>query len=399
VARFEALGDTMPAGTPEEIATTTLYSFLVSPSFILQTELDPTQEGTAIKLSGQEVAARLSFFIWGSVPDDALNQAADAGMLDTKEGILSQAQRMIMDRSKTGPVVSLFHRVTWALDNNTPTSHWWKIDHDGNADYNAAAKTSYQDEISKFFEEVAFTSGTFKDLFLSPIAFVNQDNAAIYGLAKASYGTDLMKVTLDANQRPGFMTRAGFLSSYSHPDSTSPILRGAFVTVNFIGVDPGPPMIDPSQVMPPTGTFTTERDYVVALTSQSPSCQGCHIPFINPPGFVLENYDSIGKWQDTDPRGGAINPVADVTFDSAQPAKTIHNAVELMTEIANTPKARQMYAEKWVTFATGRQPNPNDTCIVDDLNTKLSTDGYSLLTLLADLTQSDSFRLRVRATP
>jgi hypothetical protein len=227
---------------------------------------------------------------------------------------------------------------------------------------------------------------------------VNKASAPIYGLDPAQYTDTLTKVTLDPAQRPGFMTRVGFLSSFAHPDSTSPILRGAYITINFIGVNPGAP--DPNaRNVSITDNFPTEREYVTALTSSQSTCQGCHVPYVNPPGFNLEHYDSIGKWQDTDPRGGTIDSTADVHFTSDGPTQQIHSAQELMTQIAQTPAALAAYAQQWVAFATGRNPNPGDQCIADQLNTKLSADGYSVLALLGDLTQADSFRLRVKETP
>jgi len=201
-------------------------------------------------------------------------------------------------------------------------------------------------------------------------------------------------VDLDPAQRPGFMTRTGFLQSYSSFDATSPILRGAFITVKMIGVDPGPPSPEAVQTPLPPGPFATQRAMIETLTS-APSCTGCHTPYVNPPGFVMERYNSIGQWQDVDPLGGPINGTADVTF-SATNIKTITSPVELMQEIALGPSARLGYAEKWVSFTTGRPPNGNDRCTVDVLDLKLSMDGYTVLNLLADLTQADSFRLRVR---
>lgn len=400
VQRFQALASTMPAGTPDQVAETTLVAFLESPSFIyipeLSTTMDPSGEG--IQLSSYEVAARLAFALWGSVPDDALNQAADANMLQTKDQILAQAQRMLQDKTKAGPMIADFHRVAWAQDNNTATSHWWKMDHDDNPLYQSALKPTYQAEIDDFFEDVAFNGGSFKDLLLSPVAFVTKDTAAIYGLDPTMYGTDLTRVTLDATQRPGFITRTGFLSSYSHPDDTSPILRGAFVTINLIGINPGPPIPGATMKQAPPGNYTTNRDKIIALTTQDDSCKGCHIPYINPPGFVLENYDSIGKWQTVDPLGGQIDPVADVAFTSTD-TETMHNAQELMTKISTLPMAKQIYAQTWVAYATGRENNPNDQCIVDSINTKLSSDGYTVLDMIADITQADSFRMRVQATP
>jgi hypothetical protein len=249
-------------------------------------------------------------------------------------------------------------------------------------------------EMDAFFQEVAYANGSFKDLFLSNVAFVTKDTAAIYGLDPAAYTDQLTRVELDQTQRPGFLTRIGFLSSFSRFASTSPILRGAFITVNMVGVNPGPPVPEAVQAMAPPGTYLTERAYVEALTSPD-NCKGCHAPLINPPGFVLERYDAIGKWQDTDLRTGPINGTATVTF-SADNIKEITSPLELMEELGKGALARRIYAEKWVNYAYGRPSNMNDTCVVNDLDMKLGAADYSVLKLMADLTQPDAFRLRVR---
>ena len=400
IARFEKLGTELakatPAPTAAQIAQTTLEAFLVSPSFLQITELTAEVEGSAVKLSPFEVAARLSFLLWGSVPDDELNAAANGGMLANKDQILAQAKRMIAIRDKTGPAVSAFHRNYVGMDD--VAGHWWKPQHDTAKFplYSPAVQEAMPKEMDLFFEEVAFNNGTFKDIFTSNVGFVNKDTAPIYGLDPGAYTAQMTKVTLDAEQRPGFLTRIGFLSSFSRFDSTSPILRGAFITVNMIGLNPGPPTPEALQTPPPTGTFMTQRAFFEALTSQA-SCTGCHTPFINPPGFVLENYDSIGKWQTVDPRGGAIDATATVSF-SATNKQTITSPKQMMDEIAKGDMARRIYSEKWVAFAFGRAPNDNDACLVNDLNMKLGSEGYTVLQLLGDLTQAESFRLRVKGS-
>ncbi|MGK3991855.1 DUF1592 domain-containing protein [Sorangium sp. So ce1024] len=400
VERFKKLGQTTPAGTPEEVAETTLMAFLVSPSFLMLPELTttPDSSGKGIQLSSHEVATRLSYLLWGSVPDDILNAAADANQLQTREQILEQATRMIAVREKTGPLVTAFHR-DWAQMNNG-SAHWWKMDHDTKTYplYSPDAKPSWQAELDAFFEDVAFSGGSYKDLLLSNVAFVNKDNAAIYGLDPSAYGTDLTRVELDPTERPGFLTRVGFLSSYSGYNATSPILRGAFISVYMLGVNPGPP-IPGAAMLTVDGEFATQRAYVEELTKPA-NCVGCH-SIINPPGFVMEGFDGIGGLQTTDPRGGAID--ASITTNTVQfgdgVVKEITSPLQLMQEIAQTPKAKQLYAQAWISYAYGRAPNGNDKCLVDQLDTKLSAGGYSVLDLMADLTQADSFRVRVRATP
>lgn len=401
VARFQRLGQTMPAGTPDEVAEATLLAFLVSPSFLLVPELQtaPDPLGAGIQLSSHEAATRLSFLLWGSVPDDALNAAADAGKLQTRDQILAEAERMIGVREKTGRLIAAFHR-DWVQMNNG-NAHWWKVDHDPKIYplFDERAKSTLQAELDAFFEEVAFSGGSFEDLLLSDVAFVNAATAPIYGLPAAQFGADLTKVQLDAAQRPGFLTRAGFLGSYAGYDATSPILRGAFITVYMLGVDPGPPIPGVTR-MTLSGDFKTQRAYVEALTKPA-QCAGCHSGIINPPGFVMENYDGIGKWQTIDPRGGAIDAsvtTASVNFGDGR-VESISSPLSLMQGIARTPKARRLYAEAWVSYAFGRAPNASDACIVDRLEAKLSQSDYSILELLDDLTQADAFRVRVRANP
>jgi len=394
VTRFAGIGEPPSIGTPDDVAEATLVAFLVSPSFLMVPELSKTPAGQGFQLSSHEVAARLSLMLWGSVADDVLNTAADANQLQTKDQILTQAQRMLAMRDKAAPQVTAFHRYWARMDD--ASSHWWRTDHDVAKYplYSPAARTTLAAELDSFFAEIAYTNGSYKDLLLSGVGFVNKDNAPIYGLTGA--GTTLAKVQLDSMQRPGFLTRAGFLSSYSHYDSTAPILRGAFITRYLLGIDPGPPIPSAALVPPPPGNYTTNRQRTEALTSQQASCAACHTGILNPPGFVLENYDAIGKWQTVDPLGGPIDATAMVNFGDGN-IKRITNAQELMQEIARTPRSQLQYAQSLVAYGYGRQPNAQDRCVAEQLAGKLASDGYPILTLLSDLTQADSFRQRVRA--
>jgi hypothetical protein len=391
VARFMALTTITPAGTADEIAEALLNAFLVSPSFIMVPEMASEAEGTAIKLSSHEIAARLALTVWGSVGDDELNAAADANTLQDPAQILAHAERMLQNREKAGQQVALAHRKYLVMDDQ---SHWFKISHDSALfpNYADSYRETMRAELDAFFQDLAFNGGSFKDLFLSTSAFVNQETAALYGLDPSSYTAELTKV--DVPDRPGFLTRVGFLSSFSADTVTSPILRGAFITVQLLGVDPGVPDPDALKKPIPDGEYTTRRQQIEALT-EAAECTGCHTPLVNPPGFVLENFNAVGEWQDTDPLGGPIDATATVIFNGSN-TKTITTPLEMMTEIANTPEAQRVYAERLVSYATGRFPNEQDgACIVDPAADKLTNQpGYTVLNLFADITQADSFRLR-----
>ncbi len=403
VTRFMALGTGTPTGTPAEVAAATLYAFLVDPSFLYIEETNttaapaPAASGT-LQLSSYEVAARLSYMIWGSTPDATLSTAADNNQLQTKAQILTQAQRMVGVKAKTAGQLSAFHDHWVQMDNSG--QHWWHIDHDTTVFplYSINDRPAYQAEMDNFFATVAQT-GQYQDLFLSNIGFVNKDTAPIYGLSAASYGTSLTQVSLDANQRPGFMTRLGFLSSYSHYSDTSPILRGAFIVIYMLGVNVPPPPPGAAMTPQPAGTYATNRDKVTALVTMSgTSCAGCHVNVINPPGFVLENYNGIGQWQTVDQLGGAINAEATVNFGDGT-TEDVTTPLQLMQGIAASPQGQATYAQYWTAFAYGRDPNPQDQCVADQIATSIGGGNYPILNILSDLTQADAFSTRVRATP
>jgi hypothetical protein len=404
VTAFSSLADVEPAGTPAQVAEEVIYAMLVSPSFLMRTELDAPEEAvagsdqTAFKLSSHEVASRLSFLIWDSVPDQVLSDAADADQLQTKEQIAAQATRMLGAefQQKVAPVVAAAHRLYANINDSESTSRWGKTPHEKSVfpEYAEGQLAASMEEISRFFGEVAST-GKFEDLFLSNVAYVNEVTAPIYGLTGIT-GTELQRVELDATERPGFLTRAGFLNSFAHPDKTSPILRGAFI-LRMMGAQTGSPSDEALTTPVPPGEYPTERALITALTSVAPDCVACHQALINPPGFVLENFNAVGAVQTKDARGGDIDTKVDtVAFPAG--AKPINNAQELMTEIAAGRETKNIYAGKLVSYGTGRDANAYDQCTTNVILAKLESGQYTnLASLLADITQADSFRLRTAA--
>ena len=391
VTSFLRLADAPSPGTPDEVAEAMLYTFLASPSFIMLPELGSDREDDAIKLTSYEIATRLSFLLWNSVPDGALDDAADNDELETEAQILAQAQRMLKD-TRAGAMFTAFGRAYLGI---SAGSHWLVgTDHDPTAypTFSPAAVAPLLAEVDAFVEDVTLAGGSFSDLFLGNVGFVNRDTAALYGLDPAPYGSDLTRVTLDAKQRPGVLTRAAFLSAFSHYDVTAPMLRGAFVSINVLGLDPGREPPASHEPPDPPGEYTTERQVVEALTSSSATCTGCHL-YVNPAGFVLERYDAVGSWQDVDRRGGAIDGTADVILSNSE-TKTISSPVELMSALAASEGAQWHFAEQLVAYASGRTPNAMDACIVDKLAENVAKEGYAVRDLFADYTQADSFRLR-----
>lgn len=410
VASLMTLADVEPAGTPAEIAEMVVYTMLISPSFLMQTEFGGTEvvvpgtessgtPQTAVQLTSHQIAARLAFLIWNTVPDEELNAAADADQLQTVDQIRAQAERMLGAEfhDKVAPVLIGAHRLWANIEETSSTSRWGKTPHDSALfpEYSDAQPQALMAETDRFFADVAF-DGEFEDLFLSNVAYVNQDTAPLYGLDPSGFGPELQRVELDPVERPGFITRGAFLSSFAHERNTSPILRGTFILSIMGGETPAP---DPRalEVELPPGDYKTNREAVAALTSVEPSCQGCHENIINPPGFVLENFSAVGSIQTVDPEyGGPIDTAVDAVAFPGGP-KPVANAYELMTELAASRRPKEIYAQKWVSYATGRDANDYDLCLVNVIADKLDAGGYPIAHILADITQAESFRLRVAA--
>ena len=384
-------------GTFDQAMQVVLKAMLMSPSFITKAETsEATKEGANIVLSGYEVASRLSYMLWQSMPDEPLMTAAGNGGLNTSAGILTQATRMLQD-PRARAMVSTFHQQYAHMGEGT---RWVDITRDASfSQFSAGLVPTLSAETSKLFDYITFDkgSGTFRDLLTTPVGFVNNQLAPIYGVT-GTFTSALTQTNLDPVQRPGVFTRAGFLTAYSLYDRSSPILRGAFIQKEVLCT--AIPMPDNSFLSTPLPTTgATNRERVDAQTADA-MCTACHHTLINPTGFTMENYNAIGAWQTTEKGTNApINTAAEVQIGGSKVAVT--NAADLMEKIASSPDAQRCYAQKWVQYAYERVPTDQDACTVNDIATKMGTPSstYSIVNLIADLTQSQTFRYRAKELP
>jgi hypothetical protein len=400
VARFQILYTTRAqitaTGTFDEAAQAILKAFLQSPSFLTRAEVsEAAPDGTNFALNGHEMASRLSYMIWGTMPDDALFTAAAANKLSATADILAQAQRMLKD-PKARTRVGAFHE-RYALMGEA--TRWSEASHDPVAfpAFKAGMAPLLAEEAKRFFDYITFDQGgTFQDLLTKPVAFVNKDLAPIYGLNAANFGPDLQLTNLDPTQRSGVFTHAGFLASYSSYERSSPILRGAFIEKQVLCREIPPPPADAFNSPLPT-TGTTNREQVTAQTSAA-ACASCHSTIVNPPGFALEAYDSIGSFQTKERTTGApIDSVADVAIGSK--TVRVNGPVDLMTQIAASPEGQSCYAQRLMSYAYERELKSEDTCSVQTLAGRMAQSGYTLLNLMTDLTQTQAFRVRAKVQP
>lgn len=382
-------------GSFDEVAGLIVKAFLLSPSFLTRAEMAEVPEGQYFALSPYEVASRLSYMLWGSMPDDQLFAAAASNALATPAGILAEAQRMLGD-PKARTRVAAFHRFYAHMGPGTRWTAAIQRDPTFYPLFKESMIPSLSDETARLFDHIAFDQGgSFQDLLTTPLAYVNASLAPIYGLNASDYGTDLVQVTLDAATRPGIFTRAGFLTAYSLYNRPSAILRGAFIQKDLLCTVIGSPPPNAESTPQPTEGLLTNRERTDAQTA-APTCEGCHHTLINPTGYAMEAYDAIGAWQTTEKENGApIDTVASVPLNDANYVD-VTGPADLMRAIAASPEGQRCYAQRWVQFAYERAVNPQDACTVDNLASKLTTGGYTILNLVADLTQSDSFRLRAK---
>ncbi|OQX67415.1 MAG: hypothetical protein B6A08_15295 [Sorangiineae bacterium NIC37A_2] len=399
-ARFQKLVDEgaamTPNGTPEEVAELLLYGLLISSGFLERQELTGTKDSSGrVALSGHEIASRLSYMLTGTMPDELLSQAADSDELKTPDQILEHATRLL-EMPEAREVVARYHREY--LGYIPGNSRWDSPARVGKGpDFKGFKKElvpAMMAETEKLFDKVTFDQeGSFKDLLLTQVGFVNAGTAALYGISGDFGGDELREVDLGP-ERPGFLTRLAFLAGFSDFDRASPILRGAFISQRVIGVHIDSP--DPNAIntpLPTSADLDTNRKQVDAQTSGGP-CLECHHTYINPPGFVMEAFDTVGAPQTTEKRTGApIDTKAEITLAVGAEPVPVNSPAELMEVIATSKEANRFYAQSILSSAYERLPNEFDACVVDDLGTKLLT-GYSIKNLLADLARTEAFRTR-----
>jgi hypothetical protein len=387
------------SGTFDQAVQAIVKAFLMSPSFLTKAELsEAAPDGSGnFQLNSWEMASRLSYTLWGTMPDDTLFTAAQNNKLIAQTDVLAQAQRMLLD-PKARVKAADFH-TAYALQGDA--TRWSEAAHDPQLfpAFTAAMVPELTTEAQKFFDYVTFDlKGSFQDLLTKPVAFINKDLAPVYGLSASGFTTDYTLTNLDQTQRAGVFTHAGFLGSYSSYNRTSPILRGAFLEKQVLCRQiPAPPPGAASTALPATADLDTNRKQVTAQTA-SGDCAGCHANIVNPAGFALEAYDSIGTWQTKEKSTGvAIDSTADVMIGS----NTVHvtGPVDLMTAIANSPEGQSCYAQRLVTFSYERELTNQDVCTVQMMAGKMAQPGYTIVGMLTDLTQTQSFRYRAKELP
>ena len=377
VGAFMTLGAIEPGLSSPSIAMRlVVQAMLQAPQFLYRPEVSLIQEG---RLGPWEVASRLSYFIWATMPDSALMEAARADALSTSEQIEAHARRML-DDPRAEATVSAFYSQWMEVDRIMQAT---KVESDGLDD---ATRHAMVEEADRFAYDILFEGGgTLTDLLTSRRTMVNSRLAELYGLPPVPAG-EWVEVELDAS-RAGFLTRLAFLAGHGHPTGPSPVLRGHFILKRLLCLELGPP---------PPGAETAERPTMDAmgrpltnreaydLTTSGPGCTGCHA-LINPLGYALENFDTMGRYQTLD-HGQMIDASGTLASGVA-----FNDAADLVGALADDDAVGHCLTEAWLRYAYAGGEEASNACVEQDVSSAFMGSGFNLRELIVHIVTQPQF--------
>ena len=363
-----------------EGAQIVVEAMLQSPKFLFH------MNGGAAQNRAWTIASRLSYFLWDTMPDAALFDAAASGELLTSPGLKASIKRVLADP-----------RAHQGLDEFI--SQWLRFDLALGAVKDRALFPQFTPELAAAMAEearllihdIARDGRSFMEVFTAGHAFVTSELASLYGVPRPA--TEFAKVTLPAESgRAGIIGQALFLAMTSKPGETSPTVRGSFIREHFLCQQIPDPPPGTNANLPPLSEATpqTTRQRLSEHTTNA-TCRGCH-NLMDPIGFGFEHYDGIGLWRDLD-RGVPVDATGEI-FQSRDVDGPFDGVVELGQKLAASDQVRQCVATQWFRFGFGRPEQPEDQCNMDQIQEAFEASGYNIRELLVALTQTDAFRYR-----
>jgi len=382
------LGPTLYSGLGEfeSGARAVIEAMLQSPYFLYRIEESSDEVEGMIPLDGYEVASRLSYALWGSMPDEALFDAAGDDALGDSTVVATQARRMLGD-DRARAVVIDFHSQLFEVQRFAsikPSKAFFPDAPDTLGD-------SARAELERFVvDQVLDRQGSYADLLLSTDSFANRDLADVYGLS-GSFGDALQPVQLDPAERRGILTQVGFLAAHATSVDPDPIHRGVFVA-RRIACTPisAPPANIPPLPKPAAGA--TNRETVEKHT-QDPNtiCATCHATLINPFGFPFEGFDAVGAVR-TEDNGQPVNTATSPLIDGTP--TPVADALQLSELLAASPAVHACYLQHLLEYSLGREQADVDAPLLERLSTQSLQDGASIEDLIVSLVTSRPFLTR-----
>jgi len=381
--KFAALAKAQGQSTEQGIQLA-LEAVLVSPEFLFRIERDPnpTDAGTAHRLSDVEFANRLSYFLWSSMPDAELLALAESNRLHEPAILDAQLSRMMTD-AKAAAFADNFAG-QWLevrnLDEISPDPKKFPA-------WTLELKEDFRTETRLFFQYILSENRPLTDFVQAKYTFLNESLAKFYGITGVK-GSDFRKVDLDTDQRGGILTQGSVLAVSSYPNRTSPTIRGKYILNNLLGAPPQPPppdvpLLDDSKV----GSDVSLRKQLEAHRANA-VCASCHSK-MDVLGFGLENYDAIGKWRTAD---GKFPIDVGGTMPNGKSFSTAAGMRGILLD--SMPEVARCLTEKIMTYALGRGIEPYDKRAVDQIVKDLAADGYHFQTLIHEAVTSLPFQSR-----
>jgi hypothetical protein len=361
-----------------------IQAMLVSPNFLFRVERDPDpNDATKVhRISGVELASRLSYFLWSSMPDEELQGLAESGKLTTPGVLDAQVNRMLAD--KRASAFSDNFAGQWLEIRNLDSV---KPDPVKFPEWGPELRDAMKTETRMFFESILRENRPLSDFLDAKYTFLNDRLAKHYGIEGVT-GPDFRRVELTTDQRGGVLAQASVLTVSSYPTRTSVVIRGKYVLNNILGTPPPPPPADvPLLDEASVGTTASLRQQMEKHRANA-MCASCHNR-MDPLGFGLENYDGIGKWRTMDGK-------FPVDSSGVLPnGKTFSKPVEMRAIlIAQLPDFTRCLTEKMMTYALGRGLERYDRRTINDIDTKVAASGYQFQSLIHEIVQSLPFQSR-----
>ncbi len=363
-----------------------LQLILASPKFVFRVERAPAnvKPGTVYRVSDFELASRLSFFLWSSIPDDELLAEASAGTLKNPAVLEKQTRRMLAD-PKARALVGNFAGQWLHLRNvRNVQPHA-----DDFPDFDDNLRRAFQRETELLFESVMREDRSVIDLLRADYTFVNERLARHYGIANV-YGSQFRRVPVTSEERKGLLGHGSILTLTSHATRTSPVVRGKWVLENILGTPPPPPPPDvPTLKENEKGQKPKTMREQLAEHRANPTCASCH-KIMDPIGFALENFDAVGAWR-TEDAGAPIDTSGELTDGTH-----IDGVIALRKALLSRPELfAGTMTEKLLVYALGRGLDHHDMPVVRIILRDAAAKDYRFSSLILGVVNSVPFQMRV----
>ena len=358
-----------------------LQAVLVSPEFLFRVEREPAN-GSIKRISDLDLASRLSYFLWSSMPDEHLLSLAESNKLHNPETLDAEVTRMLAD-SKSSALAENFAG-QWLEMRNLDVIH---PDPQKFPTWSPDLRDAFKTETRMFFEYVLRENRPVSDFIDAHYTFANQLLAKHYGIPDVK-GDEFRRVELKGDQRGGILSQGSVLTVSSYPTRTSVVLRGKYVLENILGTPPPPPPPDvPALDEAAVGTSASLRKQMEAHRA-SAVCASCHSK-MDVLGFGLENYDAIGAWRTQD---GKFPVDATGTLPNGKSFATPAEFRHLL--LANLPEFEHCLSQKMLTYALGRGLGPSDRITVSEIDRKVIQSEYRFQALIREVVRSMPFQMQ-----